>query len=106
MLKDRTLVWAVEYLIGIALLVTVILFVVHLQTGWSDAHSWAYLLFIACVGFILAGSASAMRQRMQLAERIAKLERVVEGAKPAQKRARNKSGRKRTLSERLIGSVN
>jgi hypothetical protein len=109
MLKDRMLVWVGEYAIGLILLMAVIPFIVHPQPGWSEAHGWAYLLFIACSGFILVSSASAMRQRMRLAERIAKLEQTVEGAKPAQTQAHNESGQKRIPSKPRhvgVGSLN
>jgi hypothetical protein len=106
MLKDRKSVWVVEYLIGIALLVAVLPSIIHPQAGWSAAHGWAYLLFIACSGITLLGLASAMRQRIALAERITKLEQMAEDLKCAQKQVRNEGGQKRTASEHLVGSVN
>jgi hypothetical protein len=106
MLKDRNLVWVVEYVIGIVLLLAVMPFIVHPQPGWSEAHSWAYLLFIACSGITLVSSASGTRQCMKLSERIKELEQMLEGQRPAQKQAHNESGQKRTLSEHLVSSVN
>jgi len=106
MLKDRKLVWVVEYLIGIAFLVAVLPYIVHPQPGWSDAHGWAYLLFIACAGITLISSASGTRQRMELSKRITKLEQMVENQKPDQKLAQSESGQKHKLSEHLVGSVN
>jgi hypothetical protein len=106
MLKDRKLVWVVEYLIGIAFLVAVLPYIIHPQPGWSDAHGWAYLLFIACAGITLISSASGTRQRMELSNRITKLEQMVENQKPDQKKAQSEGGQKHKLSEHLVGSVN
>jgi hypothetical protein len=109
MLKDRKSVWVVEYLIGIALLVAVLPSIIHPHPGWSEAHGWAYLLFIACSGITLLGLASAMRQRIALADRITKLEQMAEDLKFAQKQVRNEGGQKRTASEPRqvgVGSVN
>jgi hypothetical protein len=106
MLKDRKLVWVVEYIIGIVFLVAVMPFIVHPQPGWSDAHGWAYLLFIACAGITLISSASGTRQRLELSERIKKLEQMVEGQKSAQKPTHSEGGQKHTLSEQFAGSVN
>jgi len=106
MLKDRKLVWVVEYVIGIAFLLAVMPFIIHPQPGWSDAHGWAYLLFIACAGITLVSSASGARQRMKLSERIKELEQMVEGPKAAQKQAHNESGQQFITSEHLVGSVN
>ena len=106
MLKDRKSVWVVEYLIGIGLLVTVLPSIVHPHPGWSAAHGWAYLLFIACSGITLLGFASSMRQRIDLSERITKLEQMADGLKGAQKQTQNESGQKRTTSEQLVSSVN
>jgi hypothetical protein len=106
MQKDRKLVWVVEYAIGIVFLAAVIPFIVHPQPGWSSAHSWAYLLFIACAGITLLSSASSTRQRMRLTERIAKLEQTVEGLKTAGKQTHSDGGQKHTLSEQLVGSIN
>jgi hypothetical protein len=106
MLKDRKSVWVVEYAIGIALLVTVLPSIVHPHPGWSAAHGWAYLLFIACSGIMLLGLASSMRQRIALSDRITKLEQMAEGLKGAQKQIQAESGQKRTTSEQFVSSVN
>ena len=73
--SDNKLIWAVEYLIGIGFLVAVLPFIVHPQAGWSPAHGWAYLLFIACAGITLISSASGTRQRLELSEQIKELEK-------------------------------
>ena len=104
--KDRKSVWVVEYLIGIGFLVAVLPFIVHPQPGWSPAHGWAYLLFIACAGITLLGLASSMRQRIALSDRITKLEQMAEGNKGCQKQAQAQSTQKRTTSEQLVSSVN
>ena len=101
MFKDRKLVWVIEYSLGIILLVAVIPFIVHPQAGWSAAHGWAYLLFIACSGITLVGSASAMRQRIEMANRIRKLEQMVEVLK---KQAQSECVQKnRAIENRQVG---
>jgi len=106
MLTDRKLIWVVEYVIGLVLLASTMPFIVHPRPGWSDAHGWAYLLFIACAGIALLSSASEMRQRMQLAQRIAKLEQMAANPNQTQNQASSEGDKKRTLSKHLIGSVN
>jgi hypothetical protein len=103
--KDN-LVWVVEYLIGIGFLVGVLPFIIHPQPGWSAAHGWAYLLFIACAGISLISSASATRQRLELSERIKKLEKKLEEQKSAQHQTENTSGPQFINKEQLVGSVN
>jgi hypothetical protein len=95
-----------EYLIGIGFLVAVLPYIVHPQPGWSPAHGWAYLLFIACAGITLISSASGTRQRMEMSERIKKLEQMVENQKPAQNQKQNTSGPQFISKEHLVGSVN
>jgi hypothetical protein len=106
MFGDKKMLWILEYAIGFILLAVVIPFIVHPQPGWSAAHGWAYLLFIACSSITLISSASGTRQRMKLAKRIAELERIVDNRKPAQKQAQSESGQKRAASEHFVGSVN
>jgi hypothetical protein len=106
MLKDRKSVWVVEYLLGIGLLVTALPSIVHPHPGWSAAHSWAYLLFIALSGIMLLGLASSMRQRLALSDRITKLEQMADGFKGCQKQTQAESGQKRTTSDQLVSSVN
>jgi len=93
MLKDKKLLWVVEYILGIVLLATVVPFIVHPQLGWSEAHGWAYLLFLISASIILLSCASAMRQRMQLAGRIADLEQIAAGLRIAESQG---SGRRQT----------
>jgi hypothetical protein len=103
--KDN-LIWAVEYLIGIGFLVAVLPFIVHPQPGWSPAHGWAYLLFIACAGITLISSASATRQRLELSKRIEQLEKKLSEQKSAQNQIQNASGPQFISKEHLVGSVN
>jgi len=102
MSKDKKIVWVVEYIIGITLLLSVLPSIVHPQPGWSEAHSWAYLLFIACAGAMLLGFASSMRQRIIMSERITKLEQMLED----QKQCKPECGQKQKASEQFAGSVN
>jgi len=103
--KDN-MVWVVEYLIGIGFLVAVLPFIVHPQQGWSPAHGWAYLLFIACAGITLISSASGTRQRLELAKRIADLEKKLDEQKSAQDQTQHTSGPQFISKEQLVGSVN
>jgi hypothetical protein len=106
MSADRKLVWMVEYVIGLGLLMIAVPFIAAPQPGWSDAHGWAYLLFLVCSGITLISSASAAREGAQLAERIAKLEQMTERPRSAGKQVPGESGQRRTASEHLVGSVN
>ena len=106
MQKDSKLVWVVEYLIGIGFLVAVLPFIVHPQSGWSPAHGWAYLLFIACAGIALISSASETRQRLEMSERIKELEKKFEEQKSAQNQTQNTGESQFISKEHLVGSVN
>jgi len=109
MQNDSKLIWVVEYTLGIVFLVAVMPFIVHPQQGWSAAHGWAYLLFIACSGITLISSASGTRQRIKLSERITKLEQIIEGQKPGGQDKQSESGQKRTANEPRkvgVGSLN
>jgi hypothetical protein len=102
MLKDRKLTWVFGYAIGIALLVAVLPSIVIPHPGWNGAYWWAYLLFIVCSGITLIGCASSMRQRVELTERLEKLEKTVEALK---KQAQSECVQKNKLSEQLVGLV-
>lgn len=70
MFRDRTLVWAVEYIFGGTLVLVPLVSLVLCRDMPTDAHIWAVRLFVACLGVILVSCASSMRQRMLLARRI------------------------------------
>ena len=106
MFSDKKIILVVEYIIGFSLLITVLPSIVHPHPGWSEAHWWGYLLFIVCSGFTLVSCASEMNQRLELAKRIEKLEKMAEELKGAQKKGQSETGPKRTASEHLVGSVN
>ncbi len=107
MFKDRKFLWVLEYIIGIAFLAATMPFIVHPQQGWSEAHSWAYLLFIACSGIVLLCSASAMRRRIGLEKRIEKLESQIEELKhPGHNSSNSRNIQKLTAEENFIGSLN
>jgi hypothetical protein len=106
MQKDSKLVCVVEYLIGIGFLVVALPFIIHPQPGWSDAHGWAFLIFTACAGITLLSSASGTRQRIELSERIKKLEKKLEEQKFAQDHMQNTGGPQFISKEHLVGSVN
>jgi len=106
MFNDNKSLWVTEYAIGIVLLVASLPLILTPQPAWGSAHGWAYLLFIACTGIMLVGCASAMRQRIQLADRIEKLEKTIDELKSAQKQGPNQAVQKRTTIDNLVGSVN
>jgi hypothetical protein len=106
MMKDKNFVWVVEYLLGISFLVAVLPFIVHPQPGWSAAHGWAYLLFIACAGIALISSASGTRQRIELSKRITELEDMLNGLKTCQKHTQDEKSQKHINTEKFINSVN
>jgi len=73
MLKDRPVIWVLEYVLG-GILVLVPLAVLALwRPVWMDARVWVVGLFVVCLGVILISCASSMRQRLLLARRIDKL---------------------------------
>jgi len=75
MFKDRTIIWVLEYILGGPLVFVPLVFVplVWLKLrglSRTDAHLWAVVLFVVCLGVILISCASSMRQRLLLAKRI------------------------------------
>jgi hypothetical protein len=106
MFKDRKFIWVVEYFIGLVLLAIIMPSILRPHPGWSEAHGWAYLLFIACSGIILISAAGAMKQRLKMAKRITELERTVCNLKAAQNQTQNEAGQKHATSGNLVGSVN
>jgi len=73
MLKDRMIVWFVEYVFGGALVIVPMASLAVDRFVGTDAYVWTVKLFVACLGVILISCASSMRQRMLLAKRIDKL---------------------------------
>ena len=80
MLKDRVVIWVLEYIFGTALVLVPLAalgfswFAWRAQppffaagNPWIDAHIWAVYLFVVCLGVTLISCASSMRQRMLLA---------------------------------------
>ena len=81
MLRDRTLVWVVEYIFGGMLVLLPMMGLYFGAEELPDAHIWAVELFIVCLGVVLISCASSMRQRMALAKRIEQLaEQMAEGS--------------------------
>ena len=103
MFKDKKTIVVIEYIIGFSLLILVLPYIVTQHSGWTSAHWWAYLLFIVCTGLALIGSASGMKQRMELAQRIIKLEQKVD---ILIKQAQSECEQKNKICEQLVGSVN
>jgi hypothetical protein len=73
MLKDRTIVWILEYVFGGILVIIPLASQLFRRFVWTDAYVWTAKLFTACLGVILISCASSMRQRLLLARRIDKL---------------------------------
>ncbi|MHC4464754.1 MAG: hypothetical protein ACYS30_25490 [Planctomycetota bacterium] len=80
MFRDRTLVWAVEYIFGGTLVVVPLTSLVLCRAAQDDAHIWAAQLFVVCLGVILISCASSMRQRILLARRIDILAKQIAGS--------------------------
>ena len=73
MLKDRMIVWFVEYIFGGTLVIVPMTSLAIDRFVRTDVYVWTAKLFAACLGVILISCASSMRQRMLLAKRIDKL---------------------------------
>jgi hypothetical protein len=73
MLKDRMIVWFLEYVFGGILVIVPLASQLFRRFAWMDAYIWTAKLFTACLGVILISCASSMRQRLLLAKRIDKL---------------------------------
>lgn len=73
MLKDRMIVWFLEYVFGGILVIVPLASQLFHRFAWMDAYIWTEKLFTACLGVILISCASSMRQRLLLAKRIDKL---------------------------------
>jgi hypothetical protein len=109
MFSDKKIIFVIEYIIGFSLLIIVLPHIIYPQPGWGEAYWWAYLLFIVSSGFILISCASETKQRMQMAERIAKLEKMMEEHKATHNQPQDQTAQKRTTSEPRhigVGSVN
>jgi len=70
MLKDRAVVWVLEYIFGGVLVLVPLVALGFSWSAWIDAHIWAVYLFVVCLGVTLISCASSMRQRMLLAKQI------------------------------------
>jgi len=73
MLKDRMIVWFLEYVFGGALVILPLTSLTVDRFVRTDVYIWTVKLFAACLGVVLISCASSMRQRMLLAKRIDKL---------------------------------
>ena len=73
MLKDRMIVWLLEYVFGGALVIISLADIWFRVSVRMDAHLWSAHLFVVCLGVILISCSSSMRQRMLLARRLDKL---------------------------------
>lgn len=67
MLKDRAVIWVLEYIVGGVLILVPLAAMGFSWSAWIDAHIWAGYLFVICLGVTLLSCASSMRQRMLLA---------------------------------------
>ena len=73
MLKDRMIVWFLEYVFGGMLVIIPLGSQFFQRFAWTDPFVWTAKLFAACLGVILISCASSMRQRLLLAKRIDEL---------------------------------
>jgi len=105
MFKDKKFVVVIEYIIGFSLLIAVMPSLVHPHTGWSEAHWWAYLLFVVNSSFIFLSCASAMRKRLAMKRRLEKLEKEVENLKHPGNHT-DTGSLKRAIKEQLVSSLN
>ena len=103
MFKDKKAIIVIEYIVGFSLLILVLPYIVTQHSGWTSAHWWAYLLFIVCAGIALIGSASGMKQRLELSHRITKLEQKID---ILIKQAQSECEQKNKICEQLVGSEN
>jgi hypothetical protein len=78
MLRDRTLIWVLEYIFGGMLVIVPLAGQLLYQPARTDAHTWAARLFVVCLGVILVSCASSMRQRMLLSRRLDRLAQLLE----------------------------
>ena len=106
MFKDSKIIFVLEYIIGFSLLIAVMPSLVHPHEGWSEAHWWAYLLFIVAASFIFLSCASGMLKRLQLSRRIEKLEKEIEELKHPGNHTNTDNLVKRSVKEQFIGSLN
>ena len=67
MLKDRAVIWVLEYIVGGLLILVPLVALSFSWSAWIDAHIWTVYLFVICLGVTLLSCASSMRQRMLLA---------------------------------------
>ena len=80
MLRDRAVIWVLEYIFGGMLVLVPLMGLCFRRDSWMDAHIWAVGLFVVCLGVILISCASSMRQRMLLAGRIDALAKQMAGS--------------------------
>ena len=92
MLKDRMIVWFLEYVFGGMLVIVPLASQLFRRFAWTDSFVWTAKLFAACLGVILISCASSMRQRLLLAKRIDKIvEQMQAGAAFSQLSAQTQS---------------
>ncbi len=77
MLKDRQLIWVLEYIFGGILVIVPLVCLGFWRADWSAAFLWVVGLFVVCLGVILISCASSMRQRILLSRRIETLAKKI-----------------------------
>jgi hypothetical protein len=103
MFKDKKTIIVIEYVVGFSLLIVVLPYIVAPHPDWSKAYWWAYLLFIVGAGIALIGSASGMKQRLDLAQRITTLEQKID---VLIKQAQRECEQKNKTCDELLFSAN
>jgi hypothetical protein len=107
MFADRKLVWMLQYIFGVGILIIVLPMLIGPQLEWSEAHGWAFLLFLCGSGISFIDCASSLRLRNRLLERVEELEKktatITTGS---QGPAEPPSPKKQTIEHQLVSSVN
>ncbi|MBN2019305.1 MAG: hypothetical protein JW749_03685 [Sedimentisphaerales bacterium] len=106
MFSDKKIIFVFEYIIGFTLLIVALPFIVSPQPVWSNAHWWAYLLFLINSAFMFIGCGSEMKRRIEMSARIEKLEKMLGEQNGAQNQPESQPSQKRAPSEQLVGSAN
>ena len=106
MFVDRKLVWVLQYIFGVGILVIVLPMLVGPELQWTEAHGWAFLLFLCGSGISLIDCASSLRLRNRLLQRIDELEKKTNELSAQQNTTESVSPKKQTIEQQLISSVN
>jgi hypothetical protein len=105
MFSDKKFIVVLEYVIGFSLLMAVVPLFAEPGADWSDARWWAYLLFIVGFGLTLISCATGMKQRIELSQRISKIEKALEGLKNTQSQTFGLADPQQFAAKQFVGSL-